>query len=321
MDLTLEQKKKVQDVCMSLLHYAPDISQIRLTYGHGDFIRFKTDKHKNGWLKVYYWRGELTLSCRDWAKDMPECRWSDTDGKISSPLTSEQRQEYENAVREADEREKKAIAAFEPYFLSLPQIDGTIEERGVTHPYLESKGLMYSRVGRWDNSSRELIFPMYNRSYEVKGLQRIFWNRYEEKFSKGYAEFTHPIGLFCALFPEGKYRLDLMYAVEGMATGLSVYEATGRMVIVTYMAGNLREGIKSAAAWLSNTKCHRTTAAELARRFVIVADNDISQTGENAAALASKALGCRYVLIPETGMDANDYMQKYGSAKLQEFLK
>lgn len=315
MELSLEQKKEVQEVCMSLLHYAPDISQIRLTYGHGDFIRFKTEKHKNGWLKVYYWRGVLTLTCCDWAKDMPECRWSDTEGKISSPLTSEQRQQYENAVREAEEREEKAIAAFSPYFHGLPLVD----DAGFIHPYLNDKGLRYSRVGRWDNSSRELIFPMYNRSYEVKGLQRIFWNSYERKYSKVYAEFTHPVGLFCALYPEGKNMLDLMYAVEGMATGLSVYEATGRMVIVTYMAGNLRDGIQSAAVWLS-TKCHRTTAAELARRFVIVADNDISQTGEKYAIDACKALGCRYVLMPEKGLDANDYMQKYGSERLGDLL-
>lgn len=161
---------------------------------------------------------------------------------------------------------------------------------------------------------------MYNRNYEVKGLQRIYWNRYEGKFCKCFAEFTHPLGLFCALYPEGAYSLDLMYAVEGMATGLSVFEATGRMVVVTYMACNLKEGIKAAASWLS-TQCHRTTAGELLKRFVIVADNDESQTGEDAAAAACRALGCRYKLIPETGLDANDYMQKYGGEKLEEFLK
>ena len=97
---------------------------------------------------------------------------------------------------------------------------------------------------------------------------------------------------------------DAVWLCEGYATGVSIYEATGQGVVIAFSANNLKA-------------VGQTFQDKFGRRLVIVADNDESGTGEKAAMES----GLRYVLIPEPGMDANDYATKKGVEALRGLLE
>lgn len=92
-----------------------------------------------------------------------------------------------------------------------------------------------------------------------------------------------------------------MFLVEGLATGLSVHEATGRSVVVAVFAGNLKA---------VSDRFRRT-------ELTAVADNDESKTGERKA----RETGRKVILIPDNGMDANDYANAYGLDALRKLLR
>ncbi|HKM07331.1 MAG TPA: AAA family ATPase, partial [Sphaerochaeta sp.] len=89
---------------------------------------------------------------------------------------------------------------------------------------------------------------------------------------------------------------DFCYIVEGYATGATVYEATGKPVVVAYSAGNLlnmAEVLRSRSPSLSMT---------------IVADNDESGVGQAKAEQAAAKYGATVIMPPILG-DANDFVQ------------
>lgn len=154
------------------------------------------------------------------------------------------------------------------------------------HPYLQKKGLSGSYGTRILGST--LLVPMYLDG-AIVNLQSI-----EDNGSKRYHR-----GAVCK---GASYQVGVgepVYMAEGFATAASIYEATGKPCLVAFSAGNLRN------------------LAPGHPEVVIVADNDESGTGEKEAA----ATGLKYALIPEKGMDANDYAARYGRQALADFLE
>ena len=86
------------------------------------------------------------------------------------------------------------------------------------------------------------------------------------------------------------------YVAEGVATGLTIFEATGQPVAIAYSAGNMAATAKSLREWVGSTA-----------RIVIVADNDRSGTGQAEGQKAAEAIGAALVIPPEAGQDINDY--------------
>lgn len=311
---TDEQKQKIISTCLQELKSAPKPEQIQLN----KFIRFRTDKHQNGRLKVIQRKdGALSWWLCDMARKEETAKRFNEDGTcIQEPMTAEEYKQMKQDEQREKEAEERIIGSFEGYFYGLPKADSM----GV-HPYLEAKGLKNSYVGRWDSLNRWLLFPMYNSAGDIRGLQRIIQTG-ANVFGKYYIEHTHPLGLFCLLYPP-KYDLNMVYVCEGMATGLSIFEATGNLVVVTFSANNLKEGTKAAALFftgLYESWKLKLTESAFFRSVVIVADNDESKTGQNAAFEAGSELGCGVVIIPHIGMDANDYMQAYGKKELRRLL-
>ena len=86
------------------------------------------------------------------------------------------------------------------------------------------------------------------------------------------------------------------YVAEGVATGLTIFEATGQPVAIAYSAGNMTATAKALREHVGATA-----------RVVVVADNDESGTGQAEGKKAADAIGAQLVIPPEAGQDINDY--------------
>ncbi len=153
-----------------------------------------------------------------------------------------------------------------------------------SHPYLEKKKVKAGKDLRLDGET--LVIPLYNNIGEIQTVQRITPGG-KKRFYYGL-----PSSGVRYIF-SGNARVFLC---EGYATGASIHEATGATVICAISAGNIPK------------------VAEDYKGAIVVADNDESGTGEKVCE------GLDYILIPEVGMDANDYALAYGNSALNALL-
>lgn len=163
---------------------------------------------------------------------------------------------------------------------------------GPEHPYLAKKCIKPHQARLYKGA---LILPAY-RNNKLVSLQFI-----DACGGKKWKKNAEVAGAYGSV---GEIKTDRMWIVEGFATGASVHEATGDMVILAFTAGNL-----PAIAETMKTKYPD-------KQFIIAADNDQSKTGERFA----KKCGLPYILPPELG-DWNDYANKYGLESLKNALQ
>ena len=187
----------------------------------------------------------------------------------------------EQRKREQEEMQKVIQREMREEFSALPPATDA-------HPYLVKKGVKAMPDMKLGEDG-ELIIPLFDKDRNFWTFQRIYPDgskRFLGGISTSGVRYIIP----------GDERVFLC---EGVATGLSISAATGATVVCAMNAGNLPKIAKDY------------------KGAVVVADNDESKTGEEAA---KKCEGCDYILPPEVGMDANDYAQKYGNEKLRELL-
>jgi putative DNA primase/helicase len=147
--------------------------------------------------------------------------------------------------------------------------------------YMDSHGMPNERVQVWrrDGFSPVMVVPMNFRG-EVCGVQLI-WEDGAKKFLKGQkcenAEFT--IG-----------RGNTHIWTEGFCTGMAVFKAVAALKI-------------NCSVHVCFSDCNMV---KMAHSGFVVADNDVSLAGENAA----KEIGLPYWLSPVVGDDFCDFLQK-----------
>ncbi len=200
--------------------------------------------------------------------------------KGDNGLTSEERKDAEEQ-RRLFEAEKKRLQ--EEITKEMVKYYNSLPQ-AISHPYLERKGVKAGKDLRVDGDT--LIIPLYGNTGEIQTLQKIS-PRGEKKLyyglSSSYVRY---------IFPGNTH----VFLCEGYATGASIHEATGATVICAMFAGNIPKIAKDY------------------KGAIVVADNDKSGTGEKVCE------GLDYILIPELGMDANDYAQAYGMTALNALL-
>lgn len=160
------------------------------------------------------------------------------------------------------------------------------------HPYLEAKGLKERGLVWYTEGRRLLIVPM-RVGNQVVGCQII-----DEEGNKRFLTGQRTAGAAFVINARGPNIL-----CEGYATGLSIQAALRKLnrpytVFVCFSAGNLQKIAEGLPAGL------------------VVADNDISQTGQRVAI----ATGWPYWISPEPGEDANDYHRRAGLFSLSQSL-
>lgn len=241
----------------------------------GDIHRFDIGRpgNKVGWY-IYYSEADIQWAvCGDW-REGSKLTWSS-----SERPTEEQRLRIETSMKEAEEKREKS---YEMAADIAKMIYEPLHFADNENPYLKKKKV---KTSDWLRQTDErLVLPVFNEDFEIKSLQFIYPDG-RKQFLKG-GEMS---GGFCMIGLDEKVEEGAkVYIAEGYATAYSIHEATGRPCIIAFNAGNLPKVAETFKDMYSLT---------------IVADNDESGAGEKYA----KASGVPYILIPNLGMDANDY--------------
>ena len=147
-----------------------------------------------------------------------------------------------------------------------------------------------------------LIIVAYNNEMEPQGIQFISPNEPYNKYSLPGSRMKGHFGVV-----DGK--TDLIYFVEGVATGCSINEISGRLVIVTFGKSNLISAIESTLKFYPKDK----------HKFIIAADND---SGIKTAKSAALQYNIPYTYpIVEGGTDFNDLHKTQGGRAVEQQLK
>jgi len=219
---------------------------------------------------------------QNWATMTKPVLWKAEEGYRPAPSLIRAARDAE-AQRQEDARKAAARAGW--------MLKNSFTE---THSYLSSKGFPEEKGAVWlEDGKRTLIIPM-RVDGRLVGAQLIN-DQGDKKFLKGQvskgASFimdAKGIPIFC----------------EGFATGLSIRRAM--------ISNKIRYTIYV---------CFSAANMELIARQIpggiVIADNDLSNTGENAA----KASGKPYWLSPTVGEDFNDYSTRVGDFQSAFSLK
>jgi len=210
---------------------------------------------------------------------------------MASPelLEARRREQAERATREGMEREREQDAAAKKAAWIMHQT------KNEQHAYLDSKGWPDARGAVWwpTEDNNLLCIPMRVGDHLV-GLQMIDRTG-AKKFLKGQCTS----GAEYVINNSGPRAMD--FWVEGYASALSLRECLMALkmryrIHVTFSANNLKK---------------------MATNGLVIADNDASKTGENAAI----ATGLPYWMSDVQGEDINDAHRRLGLFKCSQAIR
>lgn len=243
----------------------------------GKVVRCATYEHKTKRNGAYYFDG-LFGWAMDWSKhDRPIIWKSDSikdDTVLRKKVQASKAQYEQERARANQEAAQKA-----QWILSQCELN--------LSAYLGRKGFPEMSANIWTPSdSPVLVIPMY-RGKDIAGCQLIDRDG-NKKFLKGQATQD-------AYFQIGNGKIT--FFVEGYVSGLSlqrVLEAckVSYKILITFSASNLLRFAKRIDG-------------------IVIADNDASKTGENAAIESSR----KWWMPPIVGYDINDYCLAHGTFK------
>ena len=235
-------------------------------------------------------RGTLYGHFGDWRDPAKEDLEYCSRGKIEELPESEKAE-----IRKMEEKRKAEKEKFRAEKLEeIKVMYDTLPLATADHPYLKKKGVLPQPDMKLD-SHGNVIVPMRNQKGELQDIQYLFPKADKDGKWKSYAKGLEARGAFYTI--PGNYKDT--FICEGVATGLSIHAATGATVICAMSAGQIPNVAKNFS------------------RAVIIADNDESGTGEKAA---TNCPGNDYYVIPNPGMDANDYATAFGVEGLAQLL-
>lgn len=284
---------------------------------------------RNGWLCAHI--DEYPAAQFGCYKRLGDTRLSWKADRASKPMTDadrralKRRMETQRVAKAEAERKRHADAA-----VRAQAVWDSAREATDDHPYLKRKGVKAHglRVGPWEFANEEtgevfkltdnaLLVPITDKKRKIQSLQAIFPSKIlgkgdgarDKDFLKGGAK----LGLFHAIGrPQMVNGRPVMVVCEGFATGASIHEATGHLVLVTFDTSNL----------LPVADAIRESKPD--SLIVVAADNDrwtttpIANPGKHfaaRAALASNGVVAMAEFIDLTGepTDFNDLHQREGA--------
>jgi putative DNA primase/helicase len=248
----------------------------------GVWKRFPTEDHphkKNGAVKFMGTHGFV----QNHATSTVVSIW-----KPDSPVATKTKSVYLASIRQAeDERHKQQQVAVKR---SIAMLNGS---GFATHPYLEKKGFPDEQGNvLWHEGKPVLLIPM-RVAGSLVGLQQI-----DEDGGKKFLYGQRSNG---ATFTFNNKGMNIV--CEGYATALSVRAAMTQIkrrytIYVCFSAGNMKK------------------IAQDLKSGLVVADNDHSGTGQQAAA----DIGWPYWISDSVGEDANDYHLRVGLFRFTQSL-
>lgn len=238
-------------------------------------------EHPAGWVKSY--SAKHGVGYTKWMEGR-------TDPDVSEEYFAERAKRTEE--RRAEERRKMELSA-----KNAERLLEAMTPVKPDHPYLKRKGIntesLPEEIGQ---IGADIVIPLKDASGNI-------WNR-QAISPDGEKRFLPGRKRECFFEIPGEERL--VYFVEGLATGLTVHEATGCHVVVCFDCGNFRPVCEALLS-------------RYAGRLVIGADNDRKTQGNpgiKCASILSEELDIPYVFPPfsddENGSDWNDYAALHG---------
>ena len=171
------------------------------------------------------------------------------------------------------------------------------------HPYLITKGITNpdSIRGLKQNHYKDdnnLLIPVYQNK-EIVSLQFINQDGNKRLLTNGQIKGSY------SLVGDSKQMAEGMYLAEGFATAASIYQATGKPVVIAFNAGNLQNVAQTLKQNFPDTV------------VIIAADNDPSRTGITKAEEAVKILGDQgNIVYPDfTEEQIQRYQEQHGKDK------
>jgi putative DNA primase/helicase len=159
-------------------------------------------------------------------------------------------------------------------------------------PYLKKKKIRKHCARLYRNA---LVIPIFNEYLKLVNLQFI-----DAQGAKRFLSGGQKKGCFSYIGDLTKNNKILI--CEGFATGASLHENTGLLVLIALDAGNLEP--------VALTARRRFRQAEI----VIAGDNDESGIGQEKAKKAALAVNGKYLIPPTPGTDWNDFLTAEGTS-------
>jgi putative DNA primase/helicase len=252
---------------------------------NGEYCLY-ADEHPAGWAKSYSAKHGVEYSTWSAGKNGADA------GDFNQAYFEER--ERRRQEKAAEERRKLKHGA-----RSANAAIRTMTQPRKDHPYIRRKGLSFPLPSGVGQIGSDLIVPLRDAKGEI-------WNR-QAISPDGTKMFLPGRKAGCYFEIEGDG--DVVYVVEGLATGITVHEATGKRVVVAFDAGNIRRVVEALAS-------------VYAGRMVIAADND-RRTPGNPGMKAALDTGVEFeipVVSPdfspeENGNDWNDFALTHGIEK------
>ena len=248
----------------------------------------------------YYPDGIAAGSFGCWRRDIKE-RWC---SKLESSLSKAERKIFYQQMKQAQEEAKFERLKSQKEAAKLCQERWkNAQSPNPQHPYLARK--KSCSYGLRQEAS-QLLVPIYNIKDELVNLQSI-----NPEGRKLFSRDACKKGCFYKIGTNE----EIIYLVEGYATGATIHEVTSHAVVVAFDAGNLLPVAKNL-----HIKYPAST-------IIIAADNDLAKennVGLNKAKEVSKALSIDYVFPVfkegQVGSDFNDLFQVSGSDEVDRQL-
>jgi putative DNA primase/helicase len=195
--------------------------------GDGKLHRFSSNgkpKDESGWYKFFDDdRPAGAFGC--WRSDLAST-WKSTQ---PSNFTPAEREAYKQRMRDAEAARAAELVAAHTHAAQAGADLWAKSTPADGHPYLARKHIDGHGARR---AGDMLLIPMRHGPKDLVGLQRIYPDG-SKRFIKG----TPLAGAYCTLGKPTK--TGPIAIVEGWATGVSVFMATGYCTVVAFNAGNL----------------------------------------------------------------------------------
>ncbi|WP_282822548.1 LPD7 domain-containing protein [Neisseria subflava] len=212
----------------------------------------------------------------------------------------------EEQARRKAESEARRQAAEQERQQTQQRVKGTAQKiwnssrpASLSHPYLAAKGITHPdaiaglRQNKYKDNDNLIIPVLYEN--EIVNLQSINQDGGKRFLAGGQVQ-----GAYAFIGKADDVEKVGVVMAEGYATAASIYEATGKPVIIAFDAGNMVAVAERLAQKLPQNVS-----------VVIAVDNDASQTGIKKARQAAALLGDRATAIqPEFSMTLIQQYQK-----------
>lgn len=253
---------------------------------NGEYCLY-ADERPAGWAKSYSTKHGVEFA--KWVSG------ADSTADFNEEYFKERERRMEE--RAAEERRKRELTA-----MTAEKAMASATPVRPDHPYLKKKGIHGFLPPGIRQIGADIVVPLQDALGQI-------WNR-QSIAPDGAKRFMSGRKRGCFFRIDGAG--EKVYLVEGLATGLTVHQATGAIVIVAFDAGNLRPVAEALSSAYGG-------------RLVTAADNDHRTSGNpglKAALFLCEEMGIPFALPPfpeeDRGSDWNDFAALRGIEQTAE---